>query len=449
MTLTIKTEEDEQRQLKVTVEVPEERVQAQMKRTARDLSRQISIPGFRRGKVPYNVLLRRVGEEALRADAVEEMLEPILAEVLDEIEQTPYRQPALDELNLEPLVLNLTIPLEPTVKIGDYRVIRREIQPVEVTEEAVAEAVERIRTNHQVLETVDRPAAISDMITISGEGKIDEDDGEIIWQETNFDVVVDPERLFPGLPFVDSVVGMSAGEEKEFSFTFPDDYEEEELSGKEAIFKVSIEAVQSRELPKLTDELAQEEGEYETAEELMETLESELLKQAERQAKSDLLDEVVDEILVDAEIVYPPVMIEAELDRVLKSSKEQMTRSGWQWDDYLKLQGESEESLREQWRESATERISRGLVLQEFIKEEQLQVSAADIDASVEKRLDQFGENEELRDQLRSIFTQGQGLEMMNNEILMEKVQERVFEIVSGNAPDLETLAAEVTDEEE
>jgi trigger factor len=242
---------------------------------------------------------------------------------------------------------------------------------------------------------------------------------------------------------------MSAGEEKEFRFTFPDDYEEEELSGKEAIFKVSIEAVQSRELPELTDELAQEEGEYETAEELMETLESELLKQAERQAKSDLLDEVVDEILVDAEIVYPPVMIEAELDRVLESSKEQMTRSGWQWDDYLRLQGESEESLREQWRESATERISRGLVLQEFIKEEQLQVSAADIDASVEKRLAQFGENEELRDQLRSIFTQGQGLEMMNNEILMEKVQERVFEIVSGNAPDLETLAAEVTDEEE
>jgi len=449
VTLTIKTEEDERRQLKVTVEVPEERVQAQMKRTARELSRQLSIPGFRRGKVPYNVLLRRVGEDALRADAVEEMLEPILAEVLDEIDQTPYRQPALDELNLQPLVLNLTIPLEPTVIIGDYRAIRREIQPVEVTEEAIADAVERIRANHQVLETVDRPAAIGDMITISGEGRIDEDDGDIIWQENNFDAVVDPERLFPGLPFIDNVAGMSAGEDKEFSFTFPDDYEDEELAGKGAHFKVALDAVQSRELPELTDDLAKEEGEYETVEELMAALEAELFEQAERQAKSDLLDEVVDEILVEAEIVYPPVMIETELDQVLESSKEQITRSGLQWDDYLKLQGESEESLREQWREGATERISRGLVLQQFIKEEQLQVSAADIDASVEKRLDQFGENEELREQLRSIFTQGQGLEMMNSEILMDKVQERVIEIVSGNAPDLDNLAVEETDEEE
>ncbi len=449
MTLTIKTEEDEQRQLKVTVEVPEERVQAQMKRTARELSRQISIPGFRKGKVPYNVLLRRVGEEALRADAVEEMIESLVAEVLDELEETPYRQPTLDELNLEPLVLNMTIPLEPVVSIGDYRAIRREIQQVEVTEEALAEAVERIRANHQVLEPVDRPAAIGDMITISGEGKIDEDEGEIIWQENNYDVVIDPDRLFPGLPFVENVESMSAGEEKEFSFIFPEDYQEEELVGKGANFKVTLEAVQSRELPELTDELAQEEGEYETAEELMKALDSELLQQAERQAKSDLVDEVVDEILVDAEIVYPPVLVEDELDQVLERSKEQITRSGWQWDDYLTLEGESEESLREQWREGATERISRGLVLQEFIKEEQLQVSAADIDASIEKRLDQFGENEELREQLRSIFTQGQGLEMLNSEILMEKVQERVVEIVSGNAPDLETLAVEEADEEE
>ena len=107
MTLTIHTEEDSERQLKVTVEVPENQVQAQMRRTARDLARQVNIPGFRKGKVPYNILVQRVGEEALRADAVEEMLESVFVEALEEIEESPYRQPSIDDIEMKPLVLKL------------------------------------------------------------------------------------------------------------------------------------------------------------------------------------------------------------------------------------------------------------------------------------------------------------------------------------------------------
>ena len=451
MTLTIQTEEDAQRQLKVTVEVPEEQVQAQMRRTARELARRVNIPGFRKGKVPYNILLRRVGEEALRADAVEEMLESILEEALDEIDETPYRQPVLDNMELEPLVLNLTIPLEPTVTLGDYRAIRREIEPVEVTDEALEEALNQIREQHQVLELVDRAAEIGDMVTLTGEGKIDDEDGEIIWHGHDSELVLDPKRLFPDLPFVENVAGMSAGEEKEFNFTFPDDYDEEELAGKGASFTVTMVQVQSRDVPELTDELAQEEGDYETAEELTEKLSEQLLEQAERQAKSDLLDDVVEEMLADAELVYPPVMLESELDDTLNGFKDQVTRSGWQWDDYLTLQVETEESLKEQWQDDATERVRRGLIIRQFIEEEKLSVTSADIDAAVDERLSRFGDNEELQEQLRSVFTQGQGVEMMSNEILMDKVQERVEAVVTGHAPDLEALEAaeETVDEEE
>jgi len=457
VTLKIHTEEDDQRQLKVTVEVDEKRVQTQMRQTARSLAGSIHIPGFRRGKVPYNILVRRVGEEALRADAVEAMLESVFEDALDEVQVTPYRQPSLEHMEFTPLVLKLNIPLEPVVKLGDFRAIRKDIEPVEVTDEALADAIERIRSKHEILEEVERPAEKGDLVTVTGQGKIDDEESEIIWDVTSTNLIMDSEKVFPAVPLVENIVGLSAGEEKVFSFTFPDDYEEESLKGKETIFELSAEKVQSRELPELTDELVQEEGQYETVEEFRVGLREELQKQAEQQARSDLMDEVVDDMIEDAEIVYPPIVVELELDQTLNTFKDQITRSGWKWEDYLQLQGETEESVRDQWRDSATDRVKRGLIVTELITIEKLKVDTSEIDNALDKRLDNFSDNEELREQFRSIYSQGPGLEMMSNEILMDKLYERIQAIVTGNAPDLETLAddaqaedtLEPTDEEE
>jgi trigger factor len=446
VTLTIHSEEDSERQLNVTVEVPEERVQAEMRRKARQLAREVRIPGFRRGKVPYNVLVQRVGETALRADAVEDMLEAVLVETLEELDEVPYRQPMLEDMELEPLVLKMTIPLEPEVALGDYRAIRKEIEPVEVTDEAFSDALEQMRGRHQVLEEVDRPVKEGDLVTLRGEGKV-ADEEDVIWHEHESDTLMDPEKTFPGIPFVENVIGLSAGEEKEFRFTFPDDYDEEELVGKEAVFEIAVERVQSRDLPEWTDELAQEEGDYETLAELEEALRNDLQEQAERQAKSDLLDDVLEDMMADAEIAFPPAAVEFELDNTLETYQEQVTRSGWQWDDYLKLQGETVETLREKWRDNAIERVRRGLVLREFIEAEKLNVSTEEIDAEVDKRVNSFGSDDEaFQEQLRAAFSQGQGYELMSNDIMMEKVNERVEEIVTGNAPDLEALAADQED---
>lgn len=440
MTLKINTEEDKERQLKITVEVPEERVQKQMHLTARSLSKQLRIPGFRRGKVPYNVLVHRIGEQNLRMEAIEAMLEGVVEEALEDVDATPYGQPSLDNLNPEPMVLDITIPLEPTVVLGDYRSIRKEIEEVEVTDEALEEALYQIRTKHQVLEEVDRPIEEGDLVTMGGEGSVDEEDGEEIWHEHEIELPMDPERAFPGLPFVSNVTGLSAGEEKEFNFSFPDDYDDESLAGKPAKFNVKIEKVQSRELPELTNDLAQEEGEYETVEDLSAVLRVELLERARRDSRASMLDGFVDEIMTDAEIVYPPAAVELELDNMLASMKEQIERSGWQWADYLKLQGESEENLRQEWREGAVTRIERGLLLRQFVTEEQLSVEAVDIDTAVDKRLEDYEADDELREQLRKMFTEGQGLEMLSNDILLEKTYDRVEAIESGNAPDLDTI---------
>jgi trigger factor len=285
---------------------------------------------------------------------------------------------------------------------------------------------------------------------MSGKGTIEDNESEVIWHEDEAELVMDKDKTFPKVPFVENVLGMTSGEEKEFQFSFPDDYDDEELAGKEAVFEVKVEQVQNRELPELNDDLAKEEGDYESLEELRQDLEQELFEQGTQQARSDLLEEMIDDLIGDAEIEFPPAAVESELDDMIANLKEQVTRSGWKWEDYLQLQKETEESQREAWRETATERVRRNLVLGQFVREENLTVEQTEIDAELEERLERFDDNEELKEQLRNVYSQGLGLDMITNEILIEKVTDRIEEIVSGNAPDLEEIdAASLSSEEE
>jgi trigger factor len=449
VTLTINTEEDERRQLKVTVEVPEERVEQQMKHTARQVGRNVSIPGFRPGKVPYEVLVQRVGREALRSEAVEEILNPVFEEALAEIDVTPYAQPRLDDVRMEPLVVAFTIPMEPVVELGDYRSLRRDVEPVEVTEEALQDALERVRTEHQIVEPVDRPAMSGDVVALSGTGEIIEEDySDVIFDEERIEMLLDPETTFAGTDFVDNLIGMEVGDEGEFTITFPEDEEDEALAGKEATFSVTVLDVKSRHLPELDDELAREEGDYDTLEELREALRDQLKEQAEQKARDDLFDSVMEEMIEQGRIIYPPILVDQELDQMLETMKNQATQSGWQWEDYLMLQGETEESLREEWQERAQDRIQRGLVLQEFIRLEKLSLDEDELETAIDERLEQFDENEELREQMRDYFHEDEGLEMLSSQLVIEKVYDRMEAIVTGNAPDLEALEAEdVADE--
>lgn len=460
MTLTIHTEENEQRELKLTIEVPEKRVEKEMRQAARKLGREINIPGFRRGKVPYNVILRRVGRDALRAEAIDEMVQGIFEEALEEVEPEVYGRPTFDDMENEPLVLKFTLPLNPQVDLAEYRELRKEIEPVEITDEAVEEALEQAQIRHQKVESVDRPAAVGDIVTVSGLGELiqvvdDEDDADessddaatdndekdIIFNEESIDFLLDAEKLYFGEEFIENIVGMSAGDEKSFSITFPEDREEEELAGKEADFDIEILDVKERELPPLDDELAKLEGDYETLAELREGLEEGLQKQAEADAKNQLIEDTISDMLEGASLVYPPVAVEMEIDDMVASFKEQVSRSGWEWEDFIRLQNNSEEDIRSNFRENAVERLERQQVLRQFVLNEKLTVNAEDIDTAIENRLDSFGDNDEFKESMRNYFSSGYGFDMISSEIIMDKVHERMIAILGGEAPDLDAIA--------
>jgi trigger factor len=470
VTLIIHSEEDDKRQLTVTVEVSEDQVKKVMRAEARKLAGEIRVPGFRKGKAPYHVVVGRVGEEHLRAEAADKLLQPSFEEALQQLDVVPYAQAGLDSMQLEPLVYTYTVPLEPTVELAEtYRELREDVEEVEITDEAVDEALEQIRTQHQIVEPVERPVAEGDLVTLSGKGVLvpvtvedegEDDDGEtavsppkeeILFNEERTELLMDPETIFPDTAFVENIIGLSAGDEKTFTFTFADDYDEKSLAGREASFEITVLDVKSRILPELDDDLAKQEGDYETVADMREAIAKSLKIQAEAEAKNDLIEGLIDDLLEEAVVTYPPAAIEKEIDEMVASMKSQMERSGWLWDDYLKMQGFTDETIRDNFRENAQERLERQLVLRQFIVDEKLTVDAEDLDAKIEERLAGFGDNEELRDSMRQYFSSGYGLDMLSGEIIMDKIAERAKAIYTGQAPDLAELeaAALAADEEE
>ena len=463
MTLNIQTAEDDKRQLTLTIEVDEPRVQKAMQQKARELGREIQLPGFRPGKAPYDVVVRRIGEDTLRAESIEDLVQPVFEEALQQADIDPYARPTLEDIQPKPLVLTFTVPLEPQVTLGDYRAHREEVEPVQVTDEALQQALEYVQARHQTIETVDRPAEEGDVVSLSGNGRFTspkplaegeeapegaEREGETLFDEERLEVLLDPKTLFVDTPFVANVVGLSAGDQKQFSFTFPDPYEQEaEFAGREATFDITVLDIKKRELPPVDDELAKLEGK-ESLDALRESLRGDLTREAESTAKEKVIEGMIDRLLEDATLIYPPAAVEAHLDDTVEDFKNRLSRRGWEFKDYLHLQGLTEESLRDDFRENAERQLRRQLVLRQLILDEKLRIEAADVDSIIEERVARF-DNEGLKDSMRNYYRSGNGFESISGEVLSNKVYERILAILSGTAPDPAELAALADADEE
>ncbi len=455
MTLQIEQQETENRELKLKVQVDEARVQEQMRKTARKLAKKMRLPGFRPGKAPFHVVQRWVGPEALRGEAVEELTEDLYREAIDQAEVEPFAPGSLDDIEIEPLVLHLTIPLEPTVDLGDYRQVRVDPPTVEVEDKAVDEAMKAIQEKHALLEPADRPAQEGDVIIAD---LVAMQDDEVILDREGAELLLDPETLYPDIPFVENVVGMSAGEEKEFAIAIPDPAEDEaEEEGEDESetveqpvnYKVTVHEVKSRYLPPLSDDLAREEGDYETLLELRVETRKNLTEAAQRRADGEYVDQVFNKILEGATIVYPPAAVELELDRMLEEMEARFKQQGWTLEDLLKIQGKTIEMQRQEMQPQAEEQLKRSQTTIAIVRAERVSLEEAELDQLVEERMGDMGEiDEELKNQLREYYNSGQGRMFMANDMMMNKFTERVKAIGRGEAPDLAELEAS-SDEEE
>ena len=454
MTLTINLKEDEQRQMLVTVEVAEERVQAAMRRQAQKLAREFRFPGFRPGKAPYQMLVNRLGEDYIRSQTAEEMGQDVFKEMLEQVDFEPYEQASLTDIILHPLTFHFTVPLVPTVTLGEYRDFRYEVKAVEVTEEAVTHTLEHLQEERKEVKPVDRPVQTGDIVAFTEVVTATNEAGEEekLFETERAELILDPTTIERGPLFVNNLIGLSAGDNKKFTISYPEDHSNSDMANKAVTFDVTILDVKSQLIPELNDEFAKAEGDYETLEDLRHEIRHNLEKEAERQAIFDLLEVMLAHLKANAQIVYPPIAITKELDDRMERHKKGVSQSGWKWEDFLRLQNETEESLREKWLPAVTESLKNSIVVGKFISLEKLTVSIDDIKAEIQRQIVAYSDDEENQEMMANYLLEGAGREQLLNEVMMMKVHERMTAIASGKAPDLDALVEDeqtIDDEEE
>ncbi len=439
--LKITAERQPESQVLLEIEVEPERVEKSMDQAFRRMSGRYRIPGFRPGKAPRVMFERYVGRETLLREALEKLVPQVYEEAIKEEALDPIDQPSFEIPTFEPLLIKATVPLKPTVDLGNYRELRVPREPVTVTPEQVDEAMENLRRQFASLTPVDRPAQAGDVVRADLKAEVE---GRELVSEEDTDLRL-TEQGMQGLPgLLEKLIGVEKGQEYTFEVAVPEDYDEASLAGKQAIYHVNVKEIKEEQLPEPDDAFASEVGEgFSSYAALRERIESDLKTRAEEQAERDYDQKVVEALIAQAQINFPPVLVEREIDHVLSEQTGGGTRASIE--AALRKSGGSADALVEQVRPLAVERVKRSLVLTEVAEREGLSVDDAEVDAE----LDRIAGDTPQAAQMRAIFDNPSGRELLGRTALTKKVYQRLRDIAEGKElPPLPEPAAAQADEE-
>ena len=443
--MKITTEPTGERQLTLTIEVDEERVRRAQRQTAREISREVDIPGFRKGKAPYNVVVQRLGPEVVQQELVNHLAEDLYREALEQEGITPYAPGTLENVEFEPLALEFVVPLMPEVDLGDYRSYRREFSQPEVPEEEVEKALEGIREQNAVLNPLERASAEGDLLEAHLVGQTS--DGTVFLDEEEARVLLKPEAGDPIPGLVDALVGLEAGEEQTFTLTLPEDFEIEELRGDEAEFTVTVGKVYERILPDLDDDLARTVGKYDSFAELEEDVRERLRERQRAEAESEYAEQVLEDVIDQAEVSYPPVTLEEALDDAIENYEAQVERrEHMMLKDYLRIQGKTMDDLREELRPDVEASLKRSLVLGEIVDQGDIEISEEELDIQIAESAEQYGDQSEA---VRAALSRPEAQRDFRNRMLANKAVQRLVAIAKGAAPELGEGEEEAAETEE
>ena len=427
--MKVSTETAENRQMVVEVEADPEEVERSLESAYRRLVQRAQIPGFRKGKAPREMLERYLGKEALLQEALERLVPQLLNQAIDEQGIEPIAQPEIEITQIAPVIFKATVPLRPAIELGNYRDISIPREPVEVTEEEVDRVIEQLRRQQVIWEPVERPVQFDDMVTINVVGNVD-GENVIDRNDLQFQVIQGMPVPVPG--FVEELVGIEAGQEKEFTISAPDDYAAKELAGKQCLFKVKVIDIKEQKLPDVDDEFAKSLGQgFETSDELREDVISHLKAMAEDGARRAYENKAIDALVEASKIEFPPVMVEKEIDRLIAAQESELQANKISLKDYLSSQKKSEEELREELRPVARKQVSGSLALSKLAEEEKIAVSTEEIDEEIETMARNVGEQGE---SMRKLFSSAGARKSLEGVLITRKTVGRLVEIACGEA---------------
>ncbi|UQA64878.1 trigger factor [Staphylococcus hominis] len=390
MTATWEKKEGNEGLLKVTV--PAEKVNKALDQAFKKVVKQINVPGFRKGKVPRPIFEQRFGVEALYQDAVDILLPEAYGEAIEETKINPVAQPEINVTQIEKgkdFEFEATVTVEPEVKLGDYKGLEIEKQDSELTDQDLQDEIDH-SLGHLADMVVKEDGAVEegDTVNIDFDGYVDGEQFEG-GQADGYDLEIGSDSFIPG--FEDQLVGVKTGEEKDVVVTFPEEYHAEELAGKEATFKTKVNEIKYKEVPELTDEIANElDSDANSVDEYKENLRKRLSEQKAQDAENVEKEEAINKATENTTIDIPQAMIDTELDRMVQEFGQRIQQQGLDLQTYFQISGQDESQLREQMKDDAEQRVKTNLTLSAIADEENIKVTDEDIDKELEKMSSQF-----------------------------------------------------------
>lgn len=445
LVMSVKVENLEHNMAKLTIEVSAEELEKALNTAYNKQKRQISVPGFRKGKVPRAMIEKMYGAEIFYEDAANELMQQTYPSAIEESGVDIVSRPTVDVVQIEkgkPFIYTAEVATRPEVTLGKYMGVTVTKIDTSVTEDEVEAELENQRnTNARTVTVTDRPVKEGDTAVIDFEGFVDGvafDGGK----GENHPLEIGSHSFID--TFEDQLVGKNAGDEVEVNVTFPEQYQAADLAGKPAVFKVKINEIKAKELPELNDEFAQDVAGVDTLAEYKEELKKNLTEKKENEAKKTKEDEAIQKIIDKSKMDLPKAMIDTQCETMVNEFAQRIAQSGLSMDQYLQFSGMTVDQLKEQVRPEAETRIKSSLVLEQIAKEENIEVSDEDINAEIEKMAKAYGME---ADKLKEYMGDSEK-ESMKRDLAITKAVDLIMENVKERAKaktkkEKETEAAE------
>lgn len=389
--MSLQVEKLEKNMAKLTIEVGAEELEKAIETAYQKNKNKISIPGFRKGKVPRKMVEQLYGAEIFYEDAANELIPEAYEKALEECEEEIVSAPKIDVTQIEagkPFIFTAEVALKPAVTLGKYKGLKVEKTEIAVTEEEVDEQIQQERENSARTITVeDRPVKDGDITTLDFEGFVDGVAFEG-GKGSDYPLTIGSGAFIPG--FEEQLIGAEIGKETEVNVTFPEDYQAAELAGKAAVFKCTVKSIQEKELPELDDEFASEVSTFDTLAEYREDVKKGLEQKKADAAKSAKEEAVVEAAIAEAQMEIPDAMLRTEQRQMIDEFTQRLQMQGLSMEQYMQFTGMTSQTLLDQTEPQALKRIQSRLVLEAIAAAENLTASDEDFEEEIKSMAEKY-----------------------------------------------------------
>ena len=413
--MSLQVERLEHNMAKLTIEVSAEDLEKALQNAYNKQKKNISVPGFRKGKVPRQMVEKMYGAEVFYEDAANALIPEAYAKAYDECELTLASQPEIEVTQIEkgkPFIFTALVAVRPEVKLGEYKGVEVDKYSNRVTAKEIDAKLEEERNKNARTITVEgRPVQNDDEVILDFEGFVD----GVPFEGGNYNLTIGSGTFIPG--FEEQLIGVEAEKEVEVNVTFPEDYHSEDLKGKAATFKCTVHEIKAKELPELDDEFAAEVSEFDTLEELKADIKAKIKDQKVAEGKKAQEDQAIDAVIAASEMDIPEAMVKTEARQMVESFAQRIQQQGLTMDQYMQFTGMTVDKMLEEMMPQAEKRIQTRLVLEAIVDAENITISDEKLDEEVAKMAEMYSMKAE---ELKSYMGEGEK-EQMKKDIAIEE----------------------------